>query len=154
MEYAAPGEYMVRPPMAPALFFLVDVNPVAVQTGATTSACEAILRTLDAIPERARTLVGLCAFDSACHFFKFPGSVSSGSTTHGDRDVASTTTTKHLVVPDVEEPYAPLPSGLAVPLEANQADIVAVLKQIPEMFASGRHGLPCGAAGSKPAWRL
>ena len=148
VEYAAPGEYMVRPPMAPALFFLVDVNPVAVQTGATTSACEAILRTLDAIPERARTLVGLCAFDSACHFFKFPGSVVSG-TTHGDRDVASTTTTKHLVVPDVEEPYAPLPSGLAVPLEANQADIAAALKQIPEMFASGRHGLPCGAAAIK-----
>jgi len=149
VEYAAPGEYMVRPPMAPALFFLVDVNPVAVQTGATTSACEAILRTLDAIPERARTLVGLCAFDSACHFFKFPGSASSGSTTHGDRDVATTTTTKHLVVPDVEEPYAPLPSGLAVPLEANRADIAAALRQIPEMFASGRHGLPCGAAAIK-----
>ena len=53
------------------------------------------------------------------------------------------------MVPDVEEPYAPLPSGLAVPLEANQADIAAALKQIPEMFASGRHGLPCGAAAIK-----
>jgi len=141
VEYAAPGEYMVRPPMAPALFFLVDVNPVAVQTGATTSACEAILRTLDAIPEQRRTLVGICAFDSACHFFKFPGS--------GGKENASGTTTKHLVVPDVDEPYAPLPSGLAVPLEANKDDIVAVLKQIPEMFASGRHGLPCGAAAIK-----
>ena len=71
VEYAAPGEYMVRPPMAPALFFLVDVNPVAVQTGATTSACEAILRTLDAIRTRPDARPGLCAFDSACHFSSF-----------------------------------------------------------------------------------
>ena len=147
VEYAAPGEYMVRPPMAPALFFLVDVNPVAVQTGATTSACEAITRTLDAVPEQSRTLVGICAFDSACHFFKFPDAARGENAPGGNG--ASTTTTKHLVVPDVDEPYAPLPSGLAVPLEANKADIVAVLKQIPEMFASGRHGLPCGTAAIK-----
>ena len=40
VEYNAPKEYMVRPPMAPALFFCIDVSPGAVQSGATTSACE------------------------------------------------------------------------------------------------------------------
>ncbi len=142
VEYAAPNEYMVRPPMVPALFFLIDVNPVAVQTGATTSACEAILRTLDAVPEPERTLVGICAFDAAAHFFKFP---NSGS---GDKENA-TATVKHLVVPDVEEPYSPLPTGLAVPLANNIDDIKKVLKDIPEMFAAGRHGLPCGTAAIK-----
>ena len=34
VEYAAPAEYMVRRPMAPALIFCVDVSLAAVQSGA------------------------------------------------------------------------------------------------------------------------
>ena len=132
VEYVAPAEYMVRPPMAPALFFCVDVNPAAVQSGATTSACEAIARTLDSVPEPARTLVGICTFDSCAHFYKLTGS-----------------SPQMLVVPDAEEPYSPLPAGLAVPLEAHRDAVDAVLKQIPEMFATNRHGAPAGTAAIK-----
>jgi hypothetical protein len=61
--------------MAPALFFCIDVSPGAVQSGATTSACEAIARTLDSIPQPQRTLVvGGCA--SSIHLtdsLKAPG---------------------------------------------------------------------------------
>jgi len=146
VEYAAPNEYMVRPPMAPALFFVIDVNPVAVQTGATTSACEAIARTLAAIPEQHRTLVGICAFDAAAHFFKFPSNVAGKE---NETATKSSQTVKHLVVPDVEEPYSPLPTGLTVPLQENMESIKDVLAKIPEMFASGRHGLPCGVAAIK-----
>ena len=54
-----------------------------------------------------------------------------------------------LVVPDAEEPYSPLPAGMAVPLERNREAIDAVLKQIPEMFANNRHGSPVGTAAVK-----
>ena len=47
-------------------------------------------------------LVGLCTFDSTIHFYAIrPGA----SQPH------------MLVVPDVDEPYSPLPTGLVVPLE-------------------------------------
>ena len=54
-----------------------------------------------------------------------------------------------LVVPDADEPYSPLPAGMAVPLAANREAIDAVLKQIPEMFANNRHGSPVGTAAVK-----
>ena len=134
VEYAAPAEYMVRPPMAPALFFCVDVSLAAVQSGATTSAVEAIARTLDAVPEPARTLVGICTYDTVIHFY------------HVHEEMARP---RMLVVPDADEPYSPLPAGMAVPLERNREAIDAVLKQIPEMFANNRHGAPVGTAAVK-----
>ena len=134
VEYNAPKEYMVRPPMAPALMFCVDVSPAAVQSGATTSACEAIARTLDAVPHADRTLVGLCTFDATIHFYAIrPGA----SQPH------------MLVVPDVDEPYSPLPTGLVVPLAPNREALEGVLKQIPEMFTDNRHGAPAGTAAVK-----
>ena len=134
VEYAAPAEYMVRPPMAPALFFCVDVSLAAVQSGATTSAVEAIARTLDAVPEPSRTLVGICTYDSVIHFY------------HIHEGMAQP---RMLVVPDADEPYSPLPAGMAVPLERNREAVDAVLKQIPEMFANNRHGAPAGTAAVK-----
>ena len=45
---------MVRAPMQPAVFFVIDVSPAAVQSGVTASACEAVLRTLDSVPHAVR----------------------------------------------------------------------------------------------------
>ena len=140
VEYVAPPEYMVRAPMSPALFFCVDVSPRAVETGATTSAIEAIARTLDTVPNPDRTLVGLCTFDAAAHFYHIAQGGASGAP-------------RMLVVPDVDEPYAPVPDGLAVPLGPNRDAIDGVLKQLPKMFCdpmeNGRRGAPCGAAAVK-----
>ena len=119
VEYAAPAEYMVRRPMAPALIFCVDVSLAAVQSGATTSAVEAIARTLDAVPEQTRTLVGICTYDSVIHFY------------HIHEGMAQP---RMLVVPDADEPYSPLPAGMAVPLAANREAIDAVLKHKREIF--------------------
>ena len=49
VEYMAPEEYMVRAPMRPSYFFVIDASPSAVQSGVTVSACEVISRTLDNI---------------------------------------------------------------------------------------------------------
>lgn len=49
VEYAATAEYMARPPMAPAHFFLVDVSAGAVASGATAAVCACIEGALDAL---------------------------------------------------------------------------------------------------------
>jgi len=119
---------MVRPPMAPALMFCIDVSlaavqvsvqqspshtqipnhhpitdrsPLSAQSGATTSAVEAIARTLDSVPEPKRTLVGICTYDSVIHFYHMHDGMA---------------TPRMLVVPDADEPYSPLPAGMAVSL--------------------------------------
>jgi protein transport protein SEC24 len=149
VEYVAPPEYMVRPAMSPALFFCVDVSPRAVETGATTSAIEAIARTLDAVPDPDRTLVGVCTFDAAAHFYHIPYNTLGGSSRGGSQGGQP----RMLVVPDVDEPYAPVPDGLAVPLGPCRDAIDGVLKQLPKMFCdpkeNGRRGAPCGAAAVK-----
>ena len=139
---------------------------LSVQSGATTSAVEAIARTLDSVPEPRRTLVGICTYDSVIHFYHMHDGMA---------------TPRMLVVPDADEPYSvsiyfyfvfvfrisisisfrtgnstdvlfcyqPLPAGMAVSLEDNRANIDSVLKQIPEMFANNRHGSPVGTAAVK-----
>ena len=72
-------------------------------------------RTLDSVPDPARTLVGMCTFDSCAHFYKLTGS-----------------SPQMLVVPDAEEPHVSLPAGLAVPPARTDA-LDATLKQIRDV---------------------
>lgn len=41
---AATREYMVRPPMPPVHFFLIDVSHPAITTGATAAVCSSIAK--------------------------------------------------------------------------------------------------------------
>ena len=153
-------------PKYPITTQLLTDPPPYTQSGATTSAVEAIARTLDSVPEPKRTLVGICTYDSVIHFYHMHDGMA---------------TPRMLVVPDADEPYSvsiyfyfvfvfrisisisfrtgnsidvlfckqPLPAGMAVSLEDNRANIDSVLKQIPEMFANNRHGSPVGTAAVK-----
>ena len=47
VEFVAPAEYSVRPPMGMAYFLLFDVSYGAVSSGATAAACAAAERTLE-----------------------------------------------------------------------------------------------------------
>lgn len=69
MEFVAPAEYMVRPPMAPAFVFCVETTHLAVSTGATAAVCSSLARTLAAIPGDDRTRVALITFDGSLHFY-------------------------------------------------------------------------------------
>ena len=80
---------------------ITDRSPLSAQSGATTSAVEAIARTLDSVPEPKRTLVGICTYDSVIHFYHMHDGMA---------------TPRMLVVPDADEPYSPLPAGMAVSL--------------------------------------
>ena len=78
-------------PKYPITTQLLTDPSLSAQSGATTSAVEAIARTLDSVPEPKRTLVGICTYDSVIHFY------------HKHDGMA---TPRMLVVPDADEPYS------------------------------------------------
>ena len=132
VEYVAPQEYMVRPPMAPTYLFLIEVTSQAIHSGVTTSACEVIMRTLDSVPKDAQ--VGIATVDSAIHFYHLKDGAEKPSM---------------LIVPDVEDSYAPLKSGLVVSLAKNREAIESLLKMIPETFSSTAPGPNASTAAIK-----
>jgi len=133
VEYVAPEEYMVRPPMPPAFFFCVDVTHAAVTSGATAAVCSSISRTLGSIPGGERTLVGLLTFDSCLHFYNL-------NTASGQPQM--------LVVGETSEPYAPCGNGLLVELSQARPQLEELLAGIPNMFASSCVPGAGGCAGA------
>ncbi|GBG78109.1 hypothetical protein CBR_g26046 [Chara braunii] len=123
VEYVATREYMVRPPMAPTYFFLIDVSVSAVSSGMTACVCNAICKCLSEFPESSRTMVGIATFDSTIHFYNLNPSLSQPAM---------------LVVPDVDDVYTPQPSDLIVPLHKSRDHIVALLESIPSIFQNTR----------------
>ena len=78
-------------PKYPITTQLLTDPSLSAQSGATTSAVEAIARTLDSVPEPKRTLVGICTYDSVIHFYHMHDGMA---------------TPRMLVVPDADEPYS------------------------------------------------
>lgn len=123
VEFVAPREYMVREPVPPAFFFLVDVSLNAVQTGAVAAACLAIKRALADLPEGERTLVGFATFDVTIHFYSLNPSLQ---------------TPTMLVVPEIQDVYTPLPSDLLVSLPQARERLESLLDSVPGMFQNNR----------------
>ncbi|CAL8469171.1 g8712 [Coccomyxa elongata] len=121
VEYLAPQEYMVRPPMPPRFFFVIDVSTQAVQSGSLPVVCQAIRDSLDSLPGNDRTQIGFLTFDSSLHFFNLKSSLSQP---------------QMLVVSDIEEPFLPLPDDLVVNLHESRAVVEALLDSLPQMFAN------------------
>lgn len=131
VEFVAPQDYMVRPPMAPAHLFLIDVSPAAVSTGATSAACAAVAEALEHLQGGERALVGIAAFDAQIYFYSM----------HEGRSQPQL-----VVVPDVADPYAPA-GGVLVPLERHREDLKALLEAVPRAFSTPSGGADnCGAA--------
>ena len=130
VEYEAGEAYMVRPPMAPAFVFLIDVSQAAVASGLTASACDAVKRVLGSLAGGERAMAAVATFDSSPHFYRLRGSGAAPL---------------QLVVADAAEPYAPArgggnAGGLLVNALARSADLEALLDAIPGLFAAARPG--------------
>ena len=126
----APEEYMVRAPMRPSYFFVIDASPSAVQSGVTVSACEVISRTLDSIQGGDAASVGIATFDGTVHFYAIRGDEELNNASNENQENVNpstsngaTKTPKMLIVPDVDDPYAPLPKDLLVNLNRNKEAI-------------------------------
>lgn len=63
VEYVAPAEYMVRPPMPPVYMFVIDVSQAAAGCGMLSVVAATIKTCLDQLPGDERTLVGFLTFD-------------------------------------------------------------------------------------------
>ncbi|KAJ4979437.1 hypothetical protein NE237_010217 [Protea cynaroides] len=119
VEFVAPTEYMVRPPMPPLYFFLIDVSVSAVRSGMLEIVAKTIRSCLDELPGFPRTQIGFLTFDSTLHFYNMKSSL---------------TQPQMMVVSDLEDIFVPLPDDLLVNLSESRNVVDAFLDSLPSMF--------------------
>ncbi|KAL5574563.1 hypothetical protein UlMin_016262 [Ulmus minor] len=119
VEFVAPTEYMVRPPMPPLYFFLIDVSVSAVRSGMIEVVAKTIRSCLDKLPGFPRTQIGFATFDSTIHFYNLKSSL---------------TQPQMMVVSDLDDIFVPLPDDLLVNLSESRNVVEAFLDSLPSMF--------------------
>ncbi|KAG5179019.1 Sec23/Sec24 trunk domain-containing protein [Tribonema minus] len=123
VEIQAPAEYMVRPPVAPVYFFVIDVSANAVNTGMVAAAVAAIKACLDRVPGDERSQFGLITFDGSIHFYNLKSTLSQP---------------QMLVVSDISDLFLPCPDDLLVNLAESRAVVDALLDALPQMHRAAR----------------
>jgi len=140
VEYVAPAEYMVRPPMPPCFFFVIDVSAQAVASGMVQVAVDGIKASLDNLPGAERTLVGLLTFDSALHFYSLKSTL---------------TQPQMMVVSDLDDPFLPMGADdLLVNLRESRAVLDTLLSSLPSMVASTQNIDSCTGAAVQAAYMV
>ncbi|KAJ1821358.1 COPII subunit [Coemansia sp. RSA 2598] len=120
VEFIAPLEYMVRPPMPPVYVFIIDVSYASVQLGAPGVIGQTILSALDRIPNADnRTKVAFIGVDTSLHFFQVR---------------ASNPEPQQLVISDLEDVFLPSPTDLLLNLHECREGIEALLSRMEGMF--------------------
>jgi len=122
IEIIAPVDYMVRQPMPPVYFFLIDVSEASVKSGMLQVICDTILASLDKLPGDKRTLVGFLTFDSTVHFYTLKS---------GDQS-----TPQMFVLADLEDIFLPTPTDLLVNLDESRSQVEQLLTSLPAMHAT------------------
>ena len=140
VEFIAPQEYMVRPPQPLVYLFLLDVTFQAVQCGLLATAARTILESLDRIPNAdRRTRLGFICVDSSLHYFSLPQDSSEPSM---------------LVVPDLDEPFLPVPGDLLVPLSSCREGIENLLAKMQDMFQHTKNSTSCMGSALQAGHKL
>ncbi|GAA0171377.1 vesicle coat protein [Lithospermum erythrorhizon] len=119
VEFIAPAEYMVRPPMPPLYFFLIDVSISAVKSGMLQVVAQTIKSSLDSLPGFPRTQIGFITYDSTVHYYEMKSSSSQP---------------RMMVISDLDDIFIPLPDDLLVNLSESRIVIDAFLDSLPLMF--------------------
>lgn len=119
VEFVAPTEYMVRPPMPPSYFFIIDVSVFAVRNGLLEVVSKTIKSCLDDLPGFPRTQIGFLTFDSTLHFYSLKSSLSQP---------------QMMVVADLDDIFLPLPDDLLVNLSDSRSVVEVFLDSLPSMF--------------------
>mmetsp|Transcript_4515 Transcript_4515/g.8265 ORF Transcript_4515/g.8265 Transcript_4515/m.8265 type:complete len:960 (+) Transcript_4515:1-2880(+) len=139
VEFVAPAEYMVRPPMSPAYVFVLDVTGASVASGALQVAVAAIKASLDHMPnDGERTKIGLICFDTAVHYYMLrPGEEGEPSC---------------VVVPDIQDIFLPTPDDTLANFSECRPCFEKLLDKIPTLYASAAVGaMSVGASvGGRP----
>ncbi|CAM9779798.1 unnamed protein product [Pylaiella littoralis] len=128
VELVAPSEYMVRPPQPPVYMFVIDVSQPAVASGMLYVAAETIKACLDDLPGEERTMVGFCTFDSSVHYYNLKSNLSQP---------------QMLVVPDLADPFLPVPDDLLVNLSESRSVVDTLLDNLAQMHSGTRDAECC-----------
>ncbi len=123
VEFIAPSEYMVRPPVAPVYCFCLDVSAGAVSSGMLATAISTIKNCLDYLPGGERTQIGFITFDKSIHFYNLKSTLQQP---------------QMLVVSDVMDFLLPCPEDLLVNLSESRAVVDSLLDILPTMFGNNR----------------
>lgn len=98
IEFVAPVEYMVRPPMPPVYMFLLETTPTTINSGVLATALTSIRNSINSMPNEGRTRIAIITFDTAVHFYLLrPGPDAEPSV---------------YVVSDVEDVFLPTPDEI------------------------------------------
>jgi protein transport protein SEC24 len=139
VEFIAPADYTVRPPVPPSYFFVIDVSQPAIACGGVAAACIAIISTLDTLTQRnSATKIGLLTYDSSVHFYNLSASLPAA---------------QMMVVADIDDPFPPLPDEHFVTLESARGILDTLLTALPTMFASSSNLDSAMAAALQAAFR-
>ncbi|EPS71441.1 hypothetical protein M569_03318, partial [Genlisea aurea] len=120
VDFIAPAEYMVRPPMPPTYFFLIDVSISAVRSGMLEVMAQTVKSCLDRLPGFPRTQIGFITFDSTIHFYNMKSSLMQP---------------QMMVISDLDDVFVPLPDDLLVNLSESRNVVESFLDTLPAMFA-------------------
>eukprot|EP00210_Caulerpa_lentillifera_P007345 g7021.t1 len=134
-EIAAPSNFMVRPPMPPVHFFLIESTFAAVSTGALHAICSSIKLILNSIQGQERALVGIATMDSVIQFYHVKNE-------EGGPQI--------LIVSDITEVFSPLPS-LLMSLKDQKESIIEILDLIPKLYQEQKSGESCAGAAIEAA---
>jgi protein transport protein SEC24 len=97
VDFVAPEEYCLRPPKLPPVVFMIDVSRSSIQSGMFAVAIASIKRIVNNCTERGtKTKFGVITFGQRLHFFNLN---------------TKSNEPKMCVVPDVGDPFAPLPQS-------------------------------------------
>lgn len=137
VEFTVPKEYWSKEPVGLRYLLLIDVSQEAINRGSLAATCQGILNalygsdlddnddsddetedtTIPRIP--AGSKVGIMTFDKDIHFYNLS---------------AGLPTAQMMVMPDLEDPFVALATGLFVDPKESKSVIISLLKALPEMF--------------------
>ncbi|KAL0077644.1 Sec23/Sec24 trunk domain-containing protein [Phycomyces blakesleeanus] len=139
VDFVAPAEYMVRPPQPPVYVFVIDTSFQAVQTGMIGVIADAILASLDKLPnEDGRTKVAFVTADDAVAFYKLIGE---------EPEV--------LVVGDLSDIYLPRASSdLVVNLVESRSVVEDLLGRMKTMYQNTHSSTNCLGSALQAARKL
>ena len=133
VEFTVPKEYWSKEPVGLRYLFLIDSSQESVNRGVLAATCGGILNALygpdpdsegepeeptpPRIPQGSR--VGIVTFDKEIHFYNLSPEL---------------TTAQMMVMPDLEDPFVALATGLFVDPTESKSVITSLLKALPNMF--------------------
>lgn len=138
-EVVATPEYTVRTPQTPSFLFVIDVGQAAVNSGMIPIASQVIRACLDSIPGRERAFVGFVTFDSTVHVYDLKPGLSLPQA---------------IAMPDLLDPFLPLPDHMLVNVAASRAPIEAFLDVLPNMYADTQVQTSCLGTALQTAYMI